>query len=1035
MHGPTYPHMQMPGNPLHRQMQMTALPFSTGSSIADMMLMMRYGNQLAPRPQPGTTQGLYDAMYLRQRTMQMREAQLNALGTSMPLARLGGVNQQSMAFQAFGSMLGDPNGPAANFLSPLIGGNPMKAQMGMLANLNTQSMSTFGRMGSITLPETSRMMDSLNRFAYNYRPRSNADLSRGRADVMGAAQRHGINDQIEGLFNGDRLDEGRYDAARGRNKRLADFQSAVGSAGDTGRLNSIKQQMIEAFSDQKTKNAIEEAFTKGNGKGKETAKELDNILKIKTMNQMLGGQLAGHFNDQNNVGKMLPSGINYGNTMGINLEDFSSAFTSAASMKLFNKSGSFEKFLGTKNAGGMLDSLKGIFGNDRSGSELMEGLNDLLGSSHVDLGDAKDSGRVESLMRNLKALSRNTDIAVEAMVGLIKDANNIAARTPGMQHMGGTQTIPMVMRAVANANAMSMVGSNDFVRRSGGLPGLIQSQIQAEMESTNQPITKQVAAMWHLAERTGGQAGANAKAMIENYRTGAAGLGYNSAGFGALTGQIARTMGMSASQVLNYTQNEDAQALGLRANGDLSQIGGAAVTSRFVQLANQQGRMSGQGNNYGQRVLAYLNNRAAKSEDMLDPELLKTDPFLSQNPAMREFVAKNATVLANHAMRGNGKYMSAQKELRDRNKTQLAMEKSLTEKFGHLNAPAGQSLLNQLFTMSPDSATFSRLMDPILAGHTVNGLQDLAENASEIHRSKNMGELTARVQFQDDQGRNLTGAAREAKVGLLSAYSEGGLGILAKAGSKTEQEMLRGLAGKSDPERKKYLDELTATLSGADKVKAEKFAANRDFKKDLVGLNAMGLGSVDSFSDFKSTQQALINQRKNSFLEKAAGKELGMVNDKFRKGLAGVVGAGALTGALGGKLDALQAEKVLAHSYDADRDVDGKLREARTAFNRNTIGERLSTGYDDETDTYTFESDADYDARARKDKRFKDLHQKTATSAGFAHQVRNAAGLDRPEVKASEDLSKTMEKLIGFVKDLPQKLDDLAKSITKATEP
>ncbi|NBQ70964.1 MAG: hypothetical protein EBU46_19885, partial [Nitrosomonadaceae bacterium] len=362
---------------------MTALPFSTGSSAADFMIMAKYGPNLAPRPQPGTTQGLYDAMYLRQRTLDMRGAGLNALATSMPFARLGGVNQQSMAFQAIGGFLSDPNGPAANFLSPFIGGNPMKAQMGLYANLNTQAMSTFGRMGPVSLPETSSMMHSLNHFAYNYRARSNADLGIGRADVLRMAGREGLSDRIGGLFAGDKIDVGRYDVERGRNRRLAGLQDQLGETNNANRIDSIKKQMVDAFTDPKTKEALEKAFTKGAGKGKETAEEVEKVLKIKTMNQMLSGVVAGHINDQNNIGKMLPSGINYGHTMGINLEDFTSAFTSAASNKLFSKSGSFEKFLGTGKAGTLLDSLKGIFGNDRSGNELMEGLSDILGNSHV----------------------------------------------------------------------------------------------------------------------------------------------------------------------------------------------------------------------------------------------------------------------------------------------------------------------------------------------------------------------------------------------------------------------------------------------------------------------------------------------------------------------------------------------------------------------------------------------------------------------------------------------------------------------------
>ena len=1053
MQGPIYPHMQMPYYQQYRQMQMQAFPFSFGHSAIDQIAMMKFGNQLAPRPQPGTTQGLLDAADMRQQTMDFRTAQMNALATSMPLARLGGVDQQSAAFQVLGSMMGDPDGAAANFLAPLIGGNPMKAQMGMLANLNTQAMSTFGRMGRISLPETSRMMDSLNHFAYDYRPRTAADLTTGRAEMISAAKRKNeqaapgtgmpsLDSRINDLFEAgsDRIDVTKYDIAKGQNRNLTNLQEKLSKTNNEQEIQDIKRAMIDAFTDPNTKTAIANAFAAGAGKGDKTSSEVEKVLQIKTMNQMLTGAVAGQIHDQNNIGKMLPSGINYGNTMGIQLQDFSSAFTSAASMKLFNKNDTFEKFLGTGNAGGVLDSLKGVFGNDRNGSELMEGLNDILGSSHISMASKDQTAAVESMLRNLKALSRNTDISVEAMVGLIKTANQAASQTTGLQYMGGMQTAPMVMRAVENANAITMVASNDYVRRAGGLPQIINEQLKAQMQSANQPITKQVAAMYHLAERTGGAAGERAKAMIEAYRTG--GTGYNAAGFGNLASQVGRALGLAPSQMLQYSQNTEAQALGMRANPELSSIGEGAVNARFMRMANQVGRMHGMGNRYGSTVLNRLRGKAGPDGE-LDPSLLLTDPILSQNKELLAFMQQNQTVLANYAMRNHPKIKEAKREEKERRAVQLVMEKNLTAKFGHLNAPAGQALLNQLFTSGASAATFDQLMKPILGDRPqVAGLKELANNATDIHTSRDFGSMMAKIQYQNADGTAVSAVEKTANDEVMQEYAGGGIiQKLAKAGGKTEQELLRVLAGQSESERNAYIDQLSQAggFSGA----AANAFKTRDHQKDLERLSNIGMGGVKNFSDFKETQAALGAHRKTQFMERAIGQEIDKVNNAFTRSVSNVEGQDSLRTAMGlqagGKMDAREAQKVLQENYDPRDDVTGKVGEQRKKFVEEAAKKlgivKKEATTDANGNAIAAESDEQFATRVRSDPKFAALQRKTSQSATQAQQVRTAAGLDKPEVKAAEALTTQMQQLIKFLEGLPAMLDKLGQTITDAASP
>ena len=481
----------------------------------------------------------------------------------------------------------------------------------------------------------------------------------------------------------------------------------------------------------------------------------------------------------------------------------------------------------------------------------------------------------------------------------------------------------------------------------------------------------------------------------------------------------------------------------MRANSALSSIGGAAVTSRFIQIANQQGRLARRGSNYGEAVMARIRNLADK-DGIVDPAVLMTDPVLSQNPAMREFIKQNAAVIANHAMSTDRRIIAAKREEKDRRDTQLEMEKMLTAKFGHLNAPVGQNLLNQMFTTGASSATFSHLISPMLMGHETIGLQELADNATHIGTAKTIGELVNRMEYRNERGVVMDPTKNNE---LLTAYS--GSPILKKLADKasvSEGELLRSLAGKDTEEKNAYIAQL-AQGSGID-TRALMAFRDRNHKEDLIGLTKMGLGSVGTFSDLSETKSALVTFRKNQFLERAAGEELGKVNQRFSTALhGGGEGEGLLHDLSGGMQNrnmAIQAEKIMSNTYDPSQDVDGSTKRARDAFTT-TMSRNLGLtklGARDELDPDTnrmvhkdAETDDEFGARVRQHEKLKSLQQKTARAAAEAHQVRNAAGLDKPEVKAAQDLTTELQKLVKFIKDLPDQLKKLSEAVTEASSP
>jgi hypothetical protein len=76
-------------------------------------------------------------------------------------SRMGGINMDSPFYQALYPFAANPDSPMWKVMSPMIGGNPVRAQMGLYADLNGQTLASLGRLGSTTALETDRIMDSL----------------------------------------------------------------------------------------------------------------------------------------------------------------------------------------------------------------------------------------------------------------------------------------------------------------------------------------------------------------------------------------------------------------------------------------------------------------------------------------------------------------------------------------------------------------------------------------------------------------------------------------------------------------------------------------------------------------------------------------------------------------------------------------------------------------------------------------------------------------------------------------------------------
>lgn len=1024
----------MPVNPIHRTMQTTALPFSV-NPIVDLMTMFYAGERLSPRPQSGTTQGLYDAYYLRQQTMQMRAAQQQALASSMPLARLGGINTDSPIFQMMAGLAGDPNGAVANFISPWIGGNPMKAQMGYLANLNTQAMTTFGRTGSITLPETSRMMHELNRFAYHHKAIGVADLRQNQADIMRVAGNHGgiMSDQIASMFGQDgRINQGSYDQFRTGYSKAADLNSKLANTTDPKQVENIQKAMINAFTDEKTKKALETAFAKG-GSGKQLSEEVEKVLQIKKMNSLLGGTLASHITDQNNLGRMRPTGINYQNTMGLNLEDFSGAFTTLATAKLFDKSTTHKDFLRSAPAD-LIDAAKGLFGNDKSGAEAMAELQEMLGVSFFNAGNLSESSKLTDSIRNLKALARNADISLEAMIGLVKDANRISSQIQGLQYLGGKENVRLVDDVVRRATAIAGAASNDYVRRQGGMPGVVAGQMEATFSAVSQPISRQVAALAYQF-RDNAQAQQAIAQYIQSDNM------HNAGGFSQLVRRLSGVTGMATSQLLQASQNTTAQNMGTRMNPTgFRHLGESAVANRFIRDLNRVGHLSRMGSNYGQRLIDQL---AAKGQ--IDPDELLANPIISQSPQLLRFVEANKGILANALMQRSPAGRRVLHELDQATKQDRIMEEFINKNYGHLNAPAGQAMLDQMFKMGPDGR-FTDFFKPLIDGTGTNlaDLQRVAENSAVIHNATTFQQVNERATFFDpNTGRVLGAEATAALKRELAGYNDTShvnnvVSKLARSTGVSESELLEkmnsfktetkdanGRIISIEEQRNNYITQL-AQNAGLTAEQTERFR-RMNHADAAKKLRELGLAGVN-MNDLDAVKGGLRAKHRNIVVDLALKKGYAKVDERLAatikpntiKGYADLERA-ALQDSQNKGSKTLSLNDVLTGNFDPASEAGKRMMEARNKFLKGHIGDKRA----DETDEAYF-------ARGMENKVVKQFVTRTAELAKKAGVIKNIG--QQAGGAPTDTLPTSMKKLTELMDKLPGLLTALTTALQEATK-
>ena len=601
---------------------------STGMPMLDIAASMFAQQGVFPQPQGNNS--VMDMMMLRSRNMDQHYIMKRALASSQMAQRLGGINMDSPAYQMMYPFLAMPDSPAWKMMSPLIGGNPVRAQMGLYADLNGQTLAQTGRFGSVSAGETDRMMDQLQglfyepanfgRYVNSVTPQLrqtlgdtgfetlNKNWSMGTLRGMEREGFTGVNRDVGNIVdrtltrvqkvrdNKDLTDSERSDAITDIKKQGRDAaQSFIATISNRDAQLKMSESFAKAIDSSDTKEAIK-AF-----KGKWSADVSDAYRVVERGAEMRSGQV--------------PGGIDYRFTRGFNIEDITGAFGQATRTGLAGRGNGLNVAGFASSAVGALDAARGVFGKDLSGKELTEEINKLVGTGYVNMSDEGDARKLEELLRNVKAMARVAGVSIESMKGVIDEAKGLAAQNPNLpMGISGLTATGIATTAMSNTTAALSYMDPRTVRMLGGPVGMTSAQVAGAVQGQSEDVSQHLGALYFRATQVGGKDSSAAKAIMEYAQSGDT----TRVGQNAFFKQIATQLDMTPYQAMSFAMNNPlASTAGLQLAPEL---GRAGQTARMRSVFNEMD-MGSFGSNFGVARTALTMAKSAKFLNMTDSQI------------------------------------------------------------------------------------------------------------------------------------------------------------------------------------------------------------------------------------------------------------------------------------------------------------------------------------------------------------------------------------------------------------------------------
>ena len=542
---------------------------SPGLSMGNPMLDIA-GSFLAQQgvfPQVQGNNSVMDMMILRSRNMDQHYIMKRALASSQMMKRMGGINMESPVYQALYPFLALPDSFAWKAMSPLIGGNPVRAQMGLYADLGGQTLAAAGRMGNVSAADTDRMMDQLQ--GKFYRPsnfgRYVNSVEQPLRTLLGNDKFEQLNrnwstDTIQSFegagVTGVNRDVGRLlESSLGKIRRVRENEDLT----DTDRslqLDKVKQQAKEAAQSFIATVSNREAQTKIADSFAKALEAPDSKVALKEFKTEWKEDIQDAFRMASRgvdvkTGR-IPGEIDYDFTRGMKIEDITGAFGVAAQTGMLGRATGLNVAGFASSANSVLDAARGIFGRDLSGAELTKELSSLVGIGSVNMADPNEARKMEELLRNVKSMARVAGVSIESMRDVIDEGKNLAASNPNLpMGISGITSAKFAIDAMSDTTAGMGYMDPKLIRLMGGPVGMNSSMLAGRIQAQGEPVSRHLGALYFRAVQMGGENGQVAQRIKEYARTGDTTM----VGQNKFIGQIASSLGMNPYQAMTFAGN------------------------------------------------------------------------------------------------------------------------------------------------------------------------------------------------------------------------------------------------------------------------------------------------------------------------------------------------------------------------------------------------------------------------------------------------------------------------------------------------
>lgn len=803
-------------------------------------------------PQPQGNNSVMDMMMLRARNVDQHYIMKRALASSQLAARMGGINTDSPFYQALYPFAAVPDSPLWKVMSPMIGGNPVRAQMGLYADLNGQTLASLGRLGSTTSLETDRLMDQLQGRFYRRADfgkyvnsteaplraafgdagfdRLNKDWSmstiRGLEGVGMTRVNSDVGSLLESSINRiNRVKEAKDVSDADKQTEIEKIRAEARAAADSF-LSSVssreaQQKMGKSFADalqsENAKDALKQFKSEWKGDIQDAFRMAERGVDFKS-------------------GKV-PGSIDYRFTRGFNIEDITGAFGAAASSGLVGRDVGLNIGKFGESSIGALDAARGLFGRDLAGRELTDEINKLIGIGHVNMANEGDARQLEEMLRNVKAMARVAGISIESMKGVIDEAKMIAAQTGNLPvGIGGFTASNIAMKAVGDTTAALSYMDPTLARALGGPVGMTSGRVIGLTQGMAEPTSRILGALHYHAVQMGGRDSAAAKAIRDYAENGDT----TSVGLNSFIQQISPSLHMSAYHALNFAQTNPLLAnLGLE---QAPELGRAGVTAMKTTLLREWDAYTGGTSGFGRELLNVSLN--PKYWNMA-PEAITADV---QRRLPRALTAAQKEQLANVAARAASKNKNGEG----------LMSITDIQAVAGIQDPRGTALRAEQTGYSQE---FAQDFNP-RAKATHKRITDMRKGSAkmEAFHAANLAELNAPL------------LQRAFQAGLDGRYVDGGIGELKRilGGAPDMPEYMESMKHLQDAERlynvlpEGKLDEAGNMVGGASDSQIQEVLRKLYPGLDLNNLTAaekvMGRGDLTRLSKLQRTGNAVANE-------------------------------------------------------------------------------------------------------------------------------------------------------------------------------